>query len=190
LQQTIIMLRNPKIVHWLEVGKKRFAESGISGIHIDDMSKEIGVAKTSFYYFFNSKKEYLNQLFAFWELEGTDRLYAMVNHIEDPTKRFLTLGKLIEENIENEYFYFQLKLYANKNHHAVKFLDNVDSKRKNIATKIFQDAGQSPDEIKKHQPLMFIFYMGRIMTKMGHDSGLVNLEPTRDELLQMFGLKR
>jgi len=184
------MLRNPKLVHWQAVGKRRFAESGINGIHIDDMSKEIGVAKTSFYFFFNSKQEYLNQLFAFWELEGTDRLYAMVNHIEDPVKRFLALGRLIEENIENEHFYFQLKLYAKHNKHAVKFLESVDEKRRNIAVKIFKDAGQSPEDIEKHRAFMSVFYMGRIALTMGYNSESACYEPTQDELLRLFGFKK
>jgi len=186
----IKMLRNPKIVHWLEIGKRRFAESGIKGIHIDEMSEEIGVAKTSFYYFFNGKEEYLNQLFAYWEFEGTDRLYAMVNYIEDPVKRFLALAKLIEENDENEYFYFQLKLYAKNNKHAIKFLESVDLKRKNIAIKIFEDSGQTPEEIDKHRALMMVFYLGRIALKMGYDTGHAYLNPSQGELLKMFGLKK
>ncbi len=38
---------------WLEEAHIRFFEQGITGINIEDISKTIGVAKTSFYHFFN-----------------------------------------------------------------------------------------------------------------------------------------
>jgi len=72
----------------------------------------------SFYFFFNSKEEYLNQLFAYWVVTGTSNLIAMVNQIQDPARRFFALGKMIEENLENEFFYFQLKLYCRENEHG------------------------------------------------------------------------
>jgi|GEM_PF-5093914 len=184
------MLRNPKVVNWLELGKKRFADAGIVGINIPEMSKEMGVAKSSFYFFFNSKEEYLNQLFAFWEMEGTDRLMAMVNHITDPAKRFFALGKMIEGNLENEFFYFQLKLYAGNHDHAKKFVESVDQKRKIFGTSIFKDAGQSDEDAEFHRTYMKVFFLGRIALMMGHDTDPYYPNFTKEEILKLFGFKK
>ena len=53
------MIKGLKYRRWLEMGQRRFAKDGIQGININHMSEEMGVAKTSFYFFFNSKEEYL-----------------------------------------------------------------------------------------------------------------------------------
>jgi len=182
--------QNPKIHKWLDIGKRRFAEDGIKGIHIDEMSAEMGVAKTSFYFFFNSKEEFLNQLFAYWVVVGTDNLTAMVNQIEDPAKRFFALGKMIENNYENEFFYFQLKLYAKNNEHARPFLKEADDKRKKFSRKLFNDAGQSAKEVERNRSMMRVFFMGRMALMMGYDADPSYPEYSKDELLEMFGLNK
>ena len=181
---------NPKLQKWLDVGKRRFAHSGIEGININEISEEVGVAKTSFYYFFNSKEEFLDQLFAFWVLDGTDRLYAMVSEIKDPAKRFLTLSRLIEENTENEFFYFQLKLYAKDHPEARRFLDVVDRKRKAISVKLFRDAGQSDEQILKNRLQMRMLYMGNVALDMGYVTEPLSYRPSKEELLKLFGLNK
>jgi hypothetical protein len=148
------------------------------------------VAKTSFYFFFNSKEEYLNQLFAYWEMDGTDRIYAMVNRITDPVKRFLALGKMIDGNVENEHFYFQLKLYAKEHKYARIFLDSVSKKRINIATKIFKDAGFSDEEAEAKRRVMKVMTLGHQALMMGYDPDPLYPENTIDDILGMFGLKK
>ena len=182
--------QNPKIQKWLEIGKRRFADDGVNGININEMSEEMGVAKTSFYFFFNSKEEFLNQLFAYWVVVGSDNLIAMVNQIENPAKRFFALGKMIESNVENEFFYFQLKLYAKNNEHARPFLKEADDKRKNFSRKLFNDAGQSAKEVEKNRRMMRVHFMGRMALMMGYDADPSYPEYSKDELLEMFGLNK
>ena len=180
--------QNPKIQKWLDIGKKRFADKGAQGININEMSEEIGVAKTSFYFFFSSKEEYLNQLFAYWVVTGTTNLIAMVNQINDPGKRFLALGKMIESNFEGEFFYFQLKLYSRENKHGRKFLEDADRQRVAFSTKIFKDAGQSDEQAEHSRRMMKVFTMGTLALKSGYDSDPYYPELTPDKLLKMFGL--
>ena len=182
--------QNPKIQKWLDIGKRRFAENGIAGININEMSEEMGVAKTSFYFFFSSKEEYLNQLFAYWVVTGTTNLIAMVNQIKDPAKRFLALGKMIEENVENEFFYFQLKLYCKYHKHARKFLEDTDRQRVDFSKKIFKDAGQSDEQAEHSRRMMKVFTMGTLALKSGYDTDPYYPELSPDQILQLFGLKK
>ena len=181
--------QNPKIQKWLDIGIRRFAAHGIDGINVNDMSKEVGVAKTSFYFFFNSKEEYLDQLFAYWEMEGTDQLYAMVNQISDPAKRFLALGKLIIANPENEFFYFNLKLIALTNEKARIHLTNVENKRNNIITKLLKDAGQSEQEIQLNRCKMKIIFYGQAALMMGYNNKGNNVQLPPEEIMKMLGIK-
>ena len=55
----------PKIVaqkkDWIELGYKLFSETGISGIVIEKMSKILNCNKSSFYWHFKAKKEFIQQ---------------------------------------------------------------------------------------------------------------------------------
>lgn len=183
------MILNRKIERWLKVGKKRFAEEGGLGIHINEMNAAIGVAKTSFYFFFKNNKEYLEQLFTFCELESIDRLFAKVKHIKNPVKRFYALGTLVEKNLENEAFYIQMKTYALKNEHARKFLDNVYQKKLIISSNIFKELGQSEEESMKNGLKMRMFFCGRMAMKIGYNPNIESPDLTGDEFIEMFGLK-
>ena len=180
--------QNPKIQKWLDIGKRRFSQDGIGGININEMSEEMGVAKTSFYFFFNNKEEYLNQLFAYWVNIGTTNIISMVNQISDPGKRLLALGKMIEENQENEFFYFQLKQYCKKNTHGRPFLHEADEQRVKFSTKIFKDAGQSDEQAEQSRRMMKVLFVGTLALKSGYDADPLYPEIQKDELLKMFGL--
>ena len=45
-----------------EISKKLFFQKGIKSISVDDISKEIGISKKTFYKFFSSKEELLDKL--------------------------------------------------------------------------------------------------------------------------------
>ena len=47
----------------VERSQKTVIKKGVEAVNIDEMSKKLGVAKTSFYHFFKSKSEFLDRLF-------------------------------------------------------------------------------------------------------------------------------
>jgi AcrR family transcriptional regulator len=47
----------------LKAAEKLFAENGFNGARVDDIAKMAGVNKALIYYYFNSKKDILNELF-------------------------------------------------------------------------------------------------------------------------------
>ena len=187
---TLIMAeQNPKVQKWLDIGKRRFAEEGIHGIKVNEMSDEIGIAKTSFYFFFTTKEEYLNQLFSYWQYDGTERIFSMVSQIQNPVKRFLALIKMIEDNSENEAFYFQLKLYAKRHKHARRFLELVEDKRAYISNGIFKDAGFSDEDVEAKRRMMKVFIMGHQVLMTGYNYDPIP-EYSKDEILELFGLNK
>ena len=88
------------------------------------------------------------------------------------------------------FFYFQLKLYAKNNEHAIPFLKEADDKRKNFSRKLFNDAGQSAKEVEKNRRMMRVYFMGRMALMMGYDADPSYPEYSKDELLEMFGLNK
>lgn len=56
----------PKIVakkeDWIKLGYKRFADQGVSGINVEKMAKALKVNKSSFYWHFKTRKDFIEQL--------------------------------------------------------------------------------------------------------------------------------
>lgn len=151
---------------WLEEAHIRFFEQGITGINIEDISKTIGVAKTSFYHFFNSKEEFLEKLFEKWEYEGTDLLIAKFSPISDPISRIENvLNYVFTKNIENEIFLMQLQRLALIDTLAAKYLIRAKKKRMAFTLKFFTDMGYETLDAEKKAMLWYTYATGRITNK-------------------------
>ena len=68
----------PKIIatkeDWIKLGYKTFADQGVSGIVVEKMAKVLKVNKSSFYWYFKTKKEFIRQLIMFWKTQETDQI--------------------------------------------------------------------------------------------------------------------
>ena len=104
------MKNNPQKTNFLDAGIRRFAERGIDGIKIDELCEEIGISKSSFYHYFESKKGFVEKLFDYWYEITHGNVSEQVNKIDDATERFLMLKKMIDANEEVEYCFLQMKL--------------------------------------------------------------------------------
>ncbi len=100
---SILLYEQPRLVPWLKVGIKRFAADGLEGLNINEISAEIKISKTSFYHFFGSKQEYINELFEHWLQEGTINIIkdAFLNDNAKSTNNTL-FRKVIFDNYQRD----------------------------------------------------------------------------------------
>ena len=130
-------------------GRKQFARSGPAGINIDAMCKKVGVSRTSFYHFFDSKAEFLKHLARFWQEDGTLNPLSKTQHIEDPKKRLRTLLEIAFHDQLNNQFHVQLRIAALKNPSLRKTLRETERSRLQALRQFFMDAGQKNKKKKK-----------------------------------------
>lgn len=108
----------PKIIakkqDWVNLGYKLFSEQGISGIVIEKMAEKLKVNKSSFYWHFKTKKEFIQQLTEFWISNETEQIIRLTNNENSTVQKFKTL---IAETYKKKPFLdfnFYLKRYARK----------------------------------------------------------------------------
>jgi len=142
----------PKIVakkeDWIILGYRLFAEQGIAGIVVEKMAKTLKVNKSSFYWHFKTKKEFINQLIMFWKEKETDRIISLTNDKKTGLERFKALIPLIYKQDPFLDFVFYLKRYARKEKEIQKIIDNIEKQRIDYACIIIQDMGFSKQEAK------------------------------------------
>ena len=150
-----------KRTEWLELGLKRFAESGIEGLVVNDMSKELNISKTSFYNFFGSKEEYINELFQYWFMEGTvnitkDGLLQM----DAANSVHYIIKHVIYDNYINEKFLTQLIGAQERIPEAKKYAEDVTNFRRATCEGLLARLGVNADEARKRAKDIVIYFMG------------------------------
>jgi AcrR family transcriptional regulator len=124
------------------------------------MSSTLGVAKTSFYFHFKTKDEFLKQLYEYWVEEGTINIMNKVAIIADPYNRLTKLTELAFNNVENDKFLFHLRAHAQKNKSAAIVLKKLENNRLRFLTKIFTEMNYSLTESKKKAKGFYMYYLG------------------------------
>ena len=146
---------------WLELGLKRFAESGIKGLVVNDMSNELNISKTSFYNFFGSKEEYINQLLEYWFIAGTVNITKEGLLQMDPANSVhYIMEHVVYDNYINEKFLTQL-IGAQKGIPAAKkYTDDVINFRRATCEGLLTRLGVNADEARERAKNIVIYFMG------------------------------
>ena len=124
-------IKNPKERkrEFLNTAKKLFFTKGYEQTSVDSIIKEIGLSKGSFYYYFKSKEDLLDELtkdLIMHILEEVKRIVARedLNAIDKLNKTFAVIGSIKLENIaliktlqkafyDDKNFFFRYKVYQN-----------------------------------------------------------------------------
>jgi len=184
------MKNNPKALRWLKEGKKRFANDGINGINIKEMSKSIGVAKTSFYFHFNTKKEYLKHLYNYWIEDGSLRIINILSVIDDPYARFKKLFELAFRNVENERFLFKMREYSRIDKTTKSILDKVEKKRVKLLTGILTELGFTILEAKKKALGIYMYTLGFYEFHLNKTISKKLVDETVNEMIFLFHINK
>ncbi|MEE9439081.1 MAG: TetR/AcrR family transcriptional regulator, partial [Saprospiraceae bacterium] len=98
----------PKIVaqkkDWIKLGHTLFSEVGVSGIIIEKLSRKLKCNKSSFYWHFKTKKEFIDQIIALWIENETEQIIRLTNNEKSNSKKFKTLIELVYKKMPNQDF--------------------------------------------------------------------------------------
>ena len=147
-------------IKWLNVGRKLFAEEGISAINIVRLSKVVGTSKSSFYFLFKTRENYLIELIEHWGTESTDRIIEEIEIMKNPVKQFKKLMVLAYTDYENNKFLMHLRVYATQNEFASKLLNKIEKRRLKISSDVLEHLGFSKEESKKKAYDIYYYYLG------------------------------
>jgi AcrR family transcriptional regulator len=154
----------PKIIakkeDWIKLGYKLFADKGIAGIIVETMAAKLKVNKSSFYWYFSTKREFIEEIVAYWIQEDTIKIIDKVNAIKTVEGQF---EKLIELSFKKEPymdFFFFLKKYAKSDKELQNKIDAVDHQRIEFTKRLFIQLGFSQSEASLKAGLFYKYLIG------------------------------
>ena len=154
-------MRNPKLKPWLDAGIERFAYHGLKGLSIKEMAKEIDTATSSFYHYFNTREEYLEQLLEYWHEEGSMKIMQDVFLEDDPEEALKQLFEiLLDRNFVHECFLLQLRAASHGNELFLKQIKETDKIRMLFLTSLLTRTGLKDSEARIKATQIYTHTMG------------------------------
>ena len=154
----------PKIVatkdQWIELGYQLFSDAGDKGLNVDVMSKALNCNRSSFYWHFKSKHDFINELVEYWIYTYTHLVITEANSPIDPKEKLLKLFEIVFKKDNSLDFIFFLKKYGQKDEQIKKIVDEIDKKRIAFGSQILMEIGYSKEEAKTKSSIIYKYLIG------------------------------
>jgi len=154
----------PKIIakkeDWIILGYKLFSENGINGLVVEKMALKLNVNKSSFYWHFKTKKDFLNEIISFWVSTDTNKIITEVESKPIGKEKFKVLIEIVFKKEPHLDFIFFLKRYALKNIKIQTLIDDIDSQRIYYTKSILVTMGFSENEAFVKASLFYKYLIG------------------------------
>ena len=154
----------PKIVakkeDWINLGYRLFSEQGVSGINVEKMAKILKINKSSFYWHFKTKKDFIEQLTMFWINNETERIINLTSSKKTGAQKFKTLFVLVYKQDPFLDFIFHLKRYAIQEKKIQTIIDKIDSQRIKYTYDLLLEMGYSKQDASIKSKLLYKHFLG------------------------------
>jgi len=154
----------PKIVatkeDWIILGYQLFTEAGEAGLNVDKMSRQLKCNKSSFYWHFKTKKDFVNCLIDHWIIMDTTEIIAEVNKESSPQKQLLKLIEVAFKEDANLDFIFHLKKYGRSNKQVAKVVERIDKERIAYVVQLLAGLGYPEKEARLKAQIFYKYLIG------------------------------
>jgi len=128
-------------VAWLEAALEVLAQEGNSKLRIENLSRDLGVTRGSFYHHFNSREEFIAALAEYWVETTTEQTNAKIASLDIPAaERLLTLMQMIREHRLDRYD-IAFRSWAAQNPKVAEQVRRVDLVRHKFVRELFAEMG-------------------------------------------------
>jgi len=154
----------PKIIvtkeDWIKLGFNFFSEKGEAGIVVEKMAKKLKVNKSSFYWYFKTKQEFIEEVVKYWVFSETEQIIntnQTKRNAIDKWNEFLNIAFKNDPYLEFIYF---LKRYALKHKEIQKTIDKIDNRRLSFVADLLEELGFSKENSNIKSSIFYNYLIG------------------------------
>lgn len=155
-------MENLSSADWLDHGLNALASEGASALKADRLAKSLGVSRGSFYWHFEDIAAFRAAVLDLWAARTT---HAMVARLDrrgagaDRIGKLLTLAMGASTALERA-----VRSWATHDTGAAKSVRGVDVVRLRYLRESLTETGLSPDDAEARASVLYLAYIGRVMT--------------------------
>ena len=155
---------NPKVSRqdWLAAARNTLVSEGVGEVKILALSAELGVARSSFYWYFKSRADLLDALLREWEARNTDciveKCAAPADSIAEAVCRFFECffdPRLFDQGLD-----FAIREWARRDPAVRAKIDAADRVRLGALTDMFERHGFAPYEAEIRARIVYYMQLG------------------------------
>ncbi|MBX3100532.1 MAG: TetR/AcrR family transcriptional regulator [Salinibacterium sp.] len=127
---------------WLAAATQRFNDTGLSGIRVEAIARDIGATKGSFYWHFASRQSLVDAVIESWERRETENILALASEAGPAEERLAALFSLVTSRARGRHG--ELTLYADAEREGVlAAVERVTKRRVEYVADILGELGFS-----------------------------------------------
>ncbi len=177
--------KNPKQRAIMETGRRLFWKYGFRRVNVDEICREAGVSKMTFYRFFENKIDLARKIYEREILIGVERFNKLMNSEIPPSDKLKAIITLKLEGTNDMSREFLMDFYKSNDTGLKAFVEDLTEKSWNEIIKSFRDAQEKGWFRKDFKP-EFILYLTQHLIPMLTDENLLKLYDTPQQLILEF----
>jgi len=176
----------PKIVcskeDWVKLGYHLFALKGVDGLVVEQMAAKLKCNKSSFYWHFKNKTNFLDEIVAYWIQQETQ---GVIDHVEAnsiPEDKYQAFLEICFQHDPYLEFIFFLKRHAVKNRKYQKIIDTIDEKRLDYTESLYVALGFKKSRAKVMASVFYKYLIGYHEMNRYRKPGKDQMKVVKEEL--------
>jgi AcrR family transcriptional regulator len=147
---------------WIEAGFKEIARSGVEGVRVEVLAKNLGVTKGGFYRRFRDRAALLDGMLQNWRA-GRIAAIEQQTSLDGATARLRALIRLYSERMNTEGMAVELAIrqWARSDEAAASAVASVDAARLNNVGQLYRATGLKPEQADAQAFLFYCFIFGQ-----------------------------
>ncbi len=147
---------------WLTVARDLLISDGVGEVKVLTLGDILGVSRSSFYWYFKSRKDLLDALLAEWEDGNTG---VLVRHAAMPAQTITgavcnLFRCFIDPALFNHRLDFAVREWARRDGHVRRVIDRSDTSRCTAIRDMFERYGYSPYEAEARARILYFMQVG------------------------------
>jgi AcrR family transcriptional regulator len=149
---------------WLAAAKRALIETGLEAVKIQPLASRLGIARTSFYWFFRDRNALLDALLEEWEAKNTGAFVdACEAYAETITEGLLNLIAVFqEESVFEPRLDFAVRGWAHRSAAVTARVNAADERRLAAIRGMFERFGYAPDDADVRARTVYLVQIGYI----------------------------
>ena len=143
---------------WLEAAMGRLRDHSVADITVEGLAKELGIAKSGFYWHFKSREDLLDALLDHWVHEVTE---VITDNVEvdalEPKARLVKSAEMIHE-LDLTRYEIGIRQFALRDEKAMRVVKKADILRMDFIGKAFSELGFTDDDLEMRTMLFACYH--------------------------------
>ncbi len=159
---------------WLDTAYESLLEAGVDSVRILPLARKLGLARTSFYWFFKDREELLSALLERWRVTNTGNLVRQAGaYAEGIAEAVLNVFDCwLDPGLFDSRFEHAMRSWALQSPHVAQAIAAADESRIAALTRMFERFGYDPVSADVRARAMYLTQIGYISMKTEEDLAL------------------